>query len=141
MTGLRQAADEPTRKKMRAVRQSGTTPELVVRAALGSLGFAFETNVKELPGRPDILLTQTNTPILVHGCFWHRHIGCKYSTTPKRNRQFWEKKFEKNMERDNRILRNLRTLGYAPMVVWQCETAMESRLKDILLSRIGEATI
>ena len=126
---------------MRSVRQSGTSPELAVRAALGSLGIAFGTNVKDMPGRPDIWLTQTDTPVFVHGCFWHRHLGCKDTTTPKRNRNFWVEKFEKNIERDNRIFQSLRALGYAPVVVWQCETVMESRLKDILLSRIGEAEV
>ena len=124
---------------MRSVRQSGTSPELAVRAALGSLGIAFGTNVKDIPGSPDIWLTQTDTPIFVHGCFWHRHRGCKNTTTPKRNRNFWVEKFEKNIERDNRIFHNLRALGYAPVVVWQCETAIGSRLKDILLSRMREA--
>ena len=126
---------------MRSVRKSGTSPELAVRAALGSLGIAFGTNVRDLPGTPDILLTQTITPIFVHGCFWHRHPGCTKATTPKRNRQFWVEKFERNIERDHRTLCILKALGYAPVVVWQCETVMESRLKEVLLSRIREATI
>ena len=126
---------------MRSVRKSGTSPELAVRAALGSLGIAFGTNVRDLPGTPDILLTQTITPIFVHGCFWHRHPGCTKATTPKRNRQFWVEKFEKNIERDHRILCSLKALGYAPVVVWQCETVMGSKLEEVLLSRIREATV
>ena len=141
MTGLEEATDEPTRNKMSSVRQSGTSPELAVRAALGSLGFEFGTNIKDMPGSPDIWLTQTKTPIFVHGCFWHRHQGCKNTTTPKRNRSFWVEKFKKNIERDNKNVQSLKALGYAPVIVWQCETLTESRLKDVLLSRICEATI
>ena len=139
MTELPQETDELTRKKMRSVRQAGTSPELAVRATLGSLGIAFETNVKDMPGRPDILITQTDTPVFVHGCFWHRHEGCKKTTTPKRNRGFWVEKFQKNVERDDMTFLKLRALGYAPLVVWQCETSNESRLKDILLSEMSEA--
>jgi DNA mismatch endonuclease (patch repair protein) len=125
---------------MRSVRQKGTSPELAVRAALNSLGVVFETNVEDLPGKPDIMVTQTNTPIFVHGCFWHRHPDCRMSTTPKRNRKFWIKKFKQNIERDNRILYNLRALGHTPVIVWQCETIEESTLKEILLNRVWEIT-
>lgn len=126
---------------MRSVRQSGTSPELAVRTALRSLGLGFETNMKDLPGTPDIWLTATNTPIFVHGCFWHRHQGCKNTTTPKRNDSFWAEKFKQNIKRDNDILHRLTELGYSPVVVWQCETAKESQLKDILVTRIREAKV
>ena len=141
MTELPQTTDEPTRKKMRSVRQSGTSPELAVRAALCSLGIGFKANMKDMPGTPDIWLTQTDTPIFVHGCFWHRHQGCKHTTTPKRNRNFWTEKFEQNVKRDNDIFHSLTALGYTPVVVWQCETAKESLLKDILVTRIREAKV
>ena len=121
---------------MRAVRQSGTSPELAVREALNSLEIAFSTNLHSEPGSPDIWLTGSDIPIFVHGCFWHRHDRCRKSTTPKKNREFWVAKFQKNVERDARIVDQLKDLGYIPITVWQCETMVESKLKEILLSRI-----
>ena len=128
--------DEATRKKMRAVRQSGTVPEIAVRAVLESLKIAFTTNRRTKPGSPDLWLTESDVPLFVHGCFWHRHPGCKKATTPKRNREFWLSKFQKNVERDDGIIHRLEDLGYTPIVVWQCETLDESMLREILLSRI-----
>ena len=126
---------------MRSVRQAGTSPELTVRTALEALGIRFTVNVEGLPGRPDILLTGSNTPIFVHGCFWHRHHGCKKTTTPKRNRSFWVEKFEKNIERDNRNIHRLKALGFMPVTVWQCETEATPTLKEILVSRLQEETV
>lgn len=131
--------DEETRIKMRAVRQSGTSPEIAVRGALDSLGIQFSTNVAGKPGRPDIWITEHDIPIFVHGCFWHRHEGCKKTTTPKKNRRFWLAKFEKNKERDARNVRQLMDAGYAPITVWQCETTTNSTLKEILAQRIRDA--
>lgn len=129
-------ADEETRRKMRAVRQSGTSPEIAVRGALDSLEIQFLTNVAGEPGRPNIWITEHDIPIFVHGCFRHRHEGCKKTTTPKKNRKFWLAKFEKNKERDARNVRQLMDAGYAPITVWQCETTTNSRLKEILAERI-----
>ncbi len=129
--------DEATTRKMRAVRQAGTSPEIAVRAALESLGIAFETNVEDKPGRPDLWLTQEGIPVFVHGCFWHRHKGCKKATTPKRNRDFWLAKVDKNVERDGRNLRQLKEAGHSPIVVWQCETTEEANLRLLLEDRIA----
>ena len=131
--------DEATTRKMRAVRQAGTSPEIAVRVALESLGIAFETNVEGKPGRPDLWLTQHGIPVFVHGCFWHRHDGCKKATTPKRNREFWVDKFDKNVERDARNLRDLQVAGHPPIVVWQCETVEEPTLQRILKAGISNA--
>ena len=121
---------------MSAVRQSGTSPEIAVRSALKSLGIEFATNINSKPGRPDIWLAEADVPLFVHGCFWHRHSGCKKATTPKKNREFWLAKFRDNKKRDARILRQLKDLGYASITVWQCETTVESTLKEILVDRI-----
>ena len=130
--------DELTRKKMGAVRQYGTAPEIAVRSVLESLGIDFSTNVTDKPGRPDIWLTDANIPVFVHGCFWHRHPGCKKASTPKKNRTFWLSKFKDNEARDARVLRQLRDMGYASITVWQCETSAESALRDTLVKRIKE---
>ena len=139
MTNLAVAADETTSKKMRAVRQAGTAPEIAVRAALASLGIAFETNVLDKPGRPDIWLTAPDIPIFVHGCFWHRHEGCPKASTPKKNREFWEAKFAANIARDERDARRLREMGCPPIVVWQCQTKDEDALAAALLDAIRES--
>lgn len=127
--------DEATTKKMRAVRRSGTSPESAVRDLLQSMGIDFTTNVKGKPGSPDIWLTESDVPIFVHGCFWHRHENCKKASLPKKNREFWIEKFEKNRERDSRFIRQLEDMGYHPIVVWQCETVDLSVLKGILIDR------
>ena len=131
--------DEATTRKMRAVRQAGTSPEITVRAALESLGIEFDTNVEDKAGRPDLWLVEEGIPVFVHGCFWHRHDGCGKATTPKRNRDFWLAKFEKNIERDARKLQELRAEGHSPIVVWQCETTPEAILKRVLETRIAGA--
>ena len=137
LTDLSDIVDELTHRKMRAVRQAGTSPEIAVRSALESMGIEFATNIKDKPGRPDIWLTKADVPLFVHGCFWHRHSGCKKATTPKKNHEFWLAKFRDNKERDARSLGQLDDLGYAPITVWQCETTVESRLMEILMERIN----
>ena len=139
MTNLAVAADETTSKKMRVVRQSGTAPELVARAALASLGIAFETNVRDKPGRPDIWLTELGIPLFVHGCFWHRHAGCRKASTPKKNREFWQAKFAANIARDERDARRLREMGSPPITIWQCQTKDADELAAALLDAIRES--
>ena len=129
--------DVLTRRKMSAVRHSGTAPEIAVRSALESLGIGFSTNINYKPGRPDIWLIDVDVPVFVHGCFWHRHTGCSKASTPKKNREFWLSKFKDNKERDARVLRQLKDIGYSSITVWQCETTAQSKLRDILVERIG----
>ena len=131
--------DEATRRKMRSVRQSGTTPEIAVREALASLGVSFAIRVDGKPSSADLWLIESDTPVFVHGCFWHRHEGCKKATIPKRNREFWSTKFQKNQARDARVLDQLNALGYHPVTIWQCETVPRCRLLELLASRIEEA--
>ena len=88
--------------KMQAVKQKNTKPEIAVRKVLHFLGLRFRLHVKRLPGSPDIVLRKHSAAIFVHGCYWHRHSGCKYASTPKTNRDFWLPKFERNVERDAR---------------------------------------
>ena len=136
MDDLSNTLDDATRKKMSAVRQSGTAPEMAVRSGLQSLGIDFSTNIDGKPGRPDIWLTETDVPLFVHGCFWHRHTGCSKASTPKKNRDFWLSKFKNNTERDARVFRQLEDMGYSSITVWQCETMPESKLRDTLVERI-----
>ena len=106
---------------MRRVARVHTMPELLVRRALHRLGFRYQLHVKELPGSPDIVLPSARTAVFVHGCFWHRHTGCRAATTPKTRQAFWEEKFQANVERDARKAKALAEAGWAVKVVWECE--------------------
>ncbi len=120
--------------KMKAVRQKNTGAELITRQVLHGLRLRFRLHRKDLPGSPDIVLPKYETAIFVHGCYWHRHPGCKYATIPKTNQAFWLPKFERNVERDARKEAALRTLGWRVLIVWECETRdlarLEARLRE-----------
>lgn len=119
---------------MGRVRQHGTGPELEVRRALRDLGVSYRLNVRGLPGSPDIANRRRGFAIFVHGCYWHRHAGCRRATTPKRNRDFWLAKFEANLARDARNIEALRAAGFRVLVVWECETGQPNRLIGALRS-------
>ena len=129
---------DPKRSElMRRVRRANTKPELRVRRLLYALGYRYRLHRSDLPGSPDIVFPSRHKVIFVHGCFWHRHHGCRYATTPKTRSDFWKEKFRQNVERDSRNLENLRELGWDPLVLWQCELKDESRLEARLLSFLG----
>ena len=106
---------------MSRIRGKDTKPELVVRSLLHRMGYRFRLHVRELPGTPDIVLPKWKTVIQVHGCFWHRHPGCRYAYAPKSRVAFWEKKFEGTLVRDKSSELDLRARGWAVLVVWECE--------------------
>lgn len=107
---------------MSGIRRSDTTPELLVRSALHKAGFRFRlSSGASLPGRPDVVLPKYRMAVFVHGCFWHRHEGCRLAYTPKSNRPFWRRKLRENVERDARKARELRHMGWRRVVVWECD--------------------
>lgn len=106
---------------MSHIKAKDTKPELKIRQFLFSKGFRFRKNDKRLPGAPDIVLTKYKTVIFVNGCFWHVHENCKYFTLPKSNSDFWKQKLQDNKERDERVYRKNRELGWNVIIVWQCE--------------------
>lgn len=114
---------------MARVRQSSTAIELAVREIVQECGGDFETNVANLPGRPDLVNRREMWAIFVHGCFWHAHEGCKRATIPKRNREFWMKKFSDNKDRDLKKTKRLKQLDYSVLVVWECELEDKKKLK------------
>ena len=122
---------------MRSVRQRDTAPELVVRRTLHSLGYRFRLHRKDLPGTPDIVLPRYKLAIFVHGCFWHRHQGCRLATMPASNVEFWVPKFEGNVARDVRKEAALRELGWQVLTVWQCETKDVASLAARLRALVG----
>lgn len=111
---------------MSRIRSTNTKPEILVRSFLHRNGFRFRLHVKNLPGHPDIVLPKYKTVLEVRGCFWHRHPGCKYATTPASNTEFWKTKFKQNISRDKKNAKKLKTLGWKLIVVWECETKGEA---------------
>lgn len=110
---------------MAAIKSKDTEPEKYVRSLLHRAGFRFRKNHAKLPGKPDIYLPKWNCVIFVNGCFWHRHVNCKYSTNPKTNIDFWNKKFESNIERDARIKTVLENMGLKVIIVWECSVKVK----------------
>ena len=113
--------DKATRSRMMSgIRGKDTKPELIVRKHLHAQGFRFRLNVNSLPGRPDLVLPRWRTVVFVHGCFWHRHAGCRFTYTPKSRTDFWQKKFEKNIQRDAAAVLALKKGGWHVIVLWEC---------------------
>lgn len=126
--------DDATSVRMGGVRQKGTRPELVVRRSLSALGRRYRLNNRDLEGSPDVANRSQRWAVFVHGCFWHRH-GCKASSTPTRNREFWQAKFSRNVERDARASAALRAQGYTVIVIWECETKRGEQAVRAALAR------
>ncbi len=111
---------EERSKNMSKIRSKGTAPEEYVRKKLFSRGYRYRKNVKIVPGHPDAWLPKYNTALFVHGCFWHRHKGCKYAYMPKSRIEFWTEKFQKNMERDEKVRELLTAQQIKILIVWEC---------------------
>lgn len=123
---------EARSRLMSKIGPRNTKPELALRSMLHRAGFRFRLHVKDLPGKPDIVLPKYRTVIFVHGCFWHRHRGCRFATTPSSNEAFWRSKFSENVERDKRKTRALRRLGWDVLTVWECEVTQPQTIQRIL---------
>ena len=106
---------------MSRIRGKDTKPEILVRKGLHARGFRFRLQDRKLPGRPDIVLPKYGVAIMVNGCFWHGHGGCRYATKPKSNIEFWETKIARNKHRDEVTAAHLEALGWTVIVVWECE--------------------
>lgn len=117
---------------MARIGPADTKPELMVRKALHALGFRYRLHPRNLPGTPDISLPKYRTVIFVHGCFWHRHPGCRLAYEPKSRPTFWEKKFADNIRRDREAISTLLAQGWRVAIFWECAT----RRKDIFMAEI-----
>ncbi len=115
--------DKATRSRMMAgIRGKDTKPELLVRSHLHRQGLRYRLHAK-LPGKPDLVFPKCRTVVFVHGCFWHRHPGCQYTTIPQNNADFWQTKFAANVKRDALVQEKLTALGWRVLVVWACQTS------------------
>lgn len=113
--------DKQTRSRMMAgIKGKDTKPELVLRRALHARGFRYRLHSKNVPGRPDLVFQKHHAIIFVHGCFWHRHEGCRYTTTPSTRPEFWQAKFRANVARDETVLGMLLEEGWRVATVWEC---------------------
>ncbi|MEI8266291.1 MAG: DNA mismatch endonuclease Vsr [Betaproteobacteria bacterium] len=124
--------DHKTRSRMMAaIRRADTVPETVVRRYLHACGLRFKVQVHELPGTPDIVLPRFKVVVLVHGCFWHRHSGCRFAAVPASRKEFWSRKFDGNVRRDAQKSEVLEAMGWRPLVIWECETRDAEQLDQL----------
>ena len=111
---------EERSKNMAAIHSKNTKPEIYLRKLLFARGYRYGVNSKSVPGHPDIYMKKYNTAIFVHGCFWHRHEGCKYAYMPKSRIEFWQKKFDANIKRDECVRKELMRKKVKVVIVWEC---------------------
>ncbi len=119
-----------------------TKPEMIVRRLLHSLGYRYRLHRRDLPGTPDIVFPSRRQVIFVHGCFWHRHPGCKAASTPKTRTTFWTDKFETNVARDRRTINELAAVGWRSEVIWSCQIKnipqLTAKLETFLANHVVE---
>lgn len=116
---------------MSGIKGKDTGPELAVRRYLHAAGLRFRLHDKLLPGRPDLVLPKFRSVVFVHGCFWHRHEGCRYATSPATRPDFWSKKFSRNIQRDIDNDRALRMAGWQVLTIWECQARDLLKLDEL----------
>ena len=119
---------EKRSKVMSNIRSKDTKPEILVRKMLFSKGYRYRLHVKNLPGKPDIVLRKYNAVVFVHGCFWHLHQECRDGTIPKTRTEYWKNKLLGNKERDKKHIENLQNLGWRVLRVWECEVEKDPEM-------------
>ena len=130
---------EERSKNMAAIHSKNTKPEIYLRKLLFAKGYRYGVNSKSVPGHPDIYMKKYNTAIFVHGCFWHRHEGCKYAYMPKSRVEFWQKKFVANVSRDEFVRKELKGKKIKVVIVWECtikEMKKNKRIEQEIIALI-----
>lgn len=122
---------------MALIRGKDTGPELMVRKLVFAAGYRYRLHGAKLPGRPDLVFSGRRKVIFVHGCFWHRHEGCRLARLPKSRLEFWADKLEGNRLRDVKNLKALGDMGWAALVVWECELSDEKALLAKIRAFLG----
>ena len=126
---------------MASISGTETKDEISVRSSLFKHGFRFRKNVKTLSGKPDIVLPKYATLIFVHGCFWHRHEGCPYATTPSSRAEFWAGKFTQNVSRDAGNVRALEAAGWTVLTMWECQSRDPMLLDELFWRIVSKAPV
>lgn len=125
-------AQMTTSERMARVRSKDTAPEMIVRRLAHGMGYRYRLHPKELPGSPDLVFRSRKKVVFVHGCYWHRHSGCRRASTPATRQDYWQAKFDRNVARDARTAAELEAAGWEVLVVWECETKDRDALRDRL---------
>ena len=112
---------------MRSVHDKNTSPELYVRRMFFKAGFRYRLHETDLPGKPDVIFPKYKTVVFVNGCFWHQHPGCKRATIPSANRDYWEKKLRRNVERDALEIAMLKMAGWRVFIIWECRIQTQTK--------------
>jgi DNA mismatch endonuclease Vsr len=132
-------------RNMSRIKGKDTKPEVLVRSLLHAMGYRFRLHDGKLPGKPDIILPRFKAVILVHGCFWHGHKGCKRAALPTTRASFWAEKISGNIKRDERNIALLEKAGYRCLVLWQCEMkvveTLKKRMSDFLTDITEDITV
>ena len=118
MADIKSAEDRS--RNMAAIKSKNTSPELFLRHLLHTHGYRYRLYASHIPGHPDIWMKKYNVAMFIHGCFWHRHEGCKYAYMPKSRLEFWTTKFEKNVHRDEAVHKELESANIRCLVVLEC---------------------
>jgi DNA mismatch endonuclease, patch repair protein len=124
---------------MRRIRKKDTKPELAVRRLIYAMGYRYRLHRRNLPGTPDIVFPSRKKVIFVHGCFWHQHRCALGSKQPKANRQYWLPKLARNCDRDATAERALIALGWAVLVIWECEARDVASIADRIRRFLGRS--
>lgn len=121
---------EARSRNMAKIKNRDTKPEEWLRKRLHSKGYRYRKNVEYIVGHPDAYLTRYQTAVFVHGCFWHRHRNCKYAYTPKSHTDFWERKFDQNIARDEVVMNELKKQRVKELVIWECTIKRMMKSED-----------
>jgi DNA mismatch endonuclease Vsr len=124
---------EQRSRMMAQVKGKNTKPELIVRSLCHEMGLRFRLHRRDLPGTPDLVFPKYRLCIFVHGCFWHRHIGCKYASIPKSRQDFWSKKLDSNANRDEQCINKLKLMDWRVEIIWECELRDTNMVKEKIL--------
>lgn len=124
---------------MARVKSSGTSCELAVRKLLTSMGYRYRLHGKHLPGSPDVYFIGKKKTIFVNGCFWHHHEVCGRGKIPKTNREYWENKLLKNVERDEKNSNDLESMGWGVLIIWECEIVDLDNLDNKLRAFLNDS--
>jgi DNA mismatch endonuclease (patch repair protein) len=119
---------------MSRIKSKDTKPEMLVRKFLHKNGFRYRLHVKNMPGKPDIVLPKYKTVIFIHGCFWHGHEGCKYATIPETRTEWWTTKINSNISNANKVENHLTEAGWKIITIWGCE--LRKRVIDNALNQL-----
>nr|WP_282599739.1 very short patch repair endonuclease [Novosphingobium sp. SG707] len=141
MTPVDRLSPSQRSENMRRIKGKDTGPEHIVRRMLHAMGYRFRLHRRNLPGSPDIVMPGRRLAIFVHGCFWHRHEGCRRTTMPSTRQEFWQSKFARTVERDAEQLAALEALGWRTAVLWECEIRHGEQLRGRLVALMAETEL